>query len=823
MREWRLSANDPMAPRIAADARSGRTVYNDDQVWQLRLGEPDQAAIGFETRYGGRVGLARLVPIWMIGRRQVFETQGYHEPPVLTAFSTDYLRIRAGLTFALRVVVDFWVMESQAVGGRITVENTGDHAETVRLDLTVQAMREQQAMQIYFLTLDNNNVALQMGRLENFQPVLMMEDAATSATQARLSRALELPPGERLATRFVLAALPERDESLALAYKWLSEPIWDAYFTEIDERSAAEPQIETGDPDWDAALAWSQQLVMRSFLAATGSLPHPSFVSSRKTMEGYPASGVHTAGFNSQWGGQSVPEALLIAAPVALAAPDLAKGMVRNFLAVQREDGWIDARPGLGGQRVNVLAPPLLATLAYTVYHYTQDEEFLAECFDGLLAFFDRWFRSDMDRNNDGLPEWTTVHQGAFSDSPTLAQSQRWAQGVDVQTVQAPDLAAYLAREARILVRIAQIIGRDDIAAELQPHMETLANTLNEMWDNEAGIFHYRDRDTHAWPRGETVFEQKGDQSLGEKITLDQPSRLILRVIGGLSRKPNLSCTLEGIDGSGKHTHEEIETKGFDWYRGMGSATTSTVWQTLTHVKFSGLSRVFTVRGHTVDLTRHDQSLFMPLWAGTLTPDQITRTVALLTDPERYWHEYGVTACPRTDPDFDPGHGAGCGGVWPAWNARIAWGLLTQGCRSEAADLFRRLLRAQIQSLREQRTLRTLYHAETGEGLGEVETLESAVSVGWFARLFGGFALDPATAVIAEPYAFEGQTITWTQYGVRIQRSDSGTEITFPSGHTASLPADAKGQIVRDPKAQQKSTKTRRRRHQDDDLLPDGT
>jgi uncharacterized protein (DUF608 family) len=115
--------------------------------------------------------------------------------------------------------------------------------------------------------------------------------------------------------------------------------------------------------------------------------------------------------------------------------------MVRNFLAVQRDDGWIDAKPGLDGQRANVLAPPLLATLAFTVYHYTDDKDFLGECFDGLLAFFYRWLKKDLDRDGDGLPEWSDPAQGAFADSPTLAQSRRWAQGVDSHA-QAPDLAA---------------------------------------------------------------------------------------------------------------------------------------------------------------------------------------------------------------------------------------------------------------------------------------------------------------------------------------------------------------------------------------------
>jgi hypothetical protein len=824
MREWHLTAYDPMAPRISADARSGRTNYNDDHTWHLRLGSPDEAAVGLETRFGGRVGLARLVPLWLIGRRQVFETQGYHSPPVLTAFAPDYVRLRAGLTYALSVTLEFWVMESQAVGGRFTVENTGDQPESLRLDITAQAMREQQSLQMFFLTLEDSRVALQMGRLPQFQPVLMMEGAAETATLARLSRSLELAPGQAVATRWVLAGLPERDASLGLAYRWLADADWDAHINQIEAWAAAAPQVETGRDDWDAALAWSQHLVQRCFLAATGSLPHPSFVSSRKTMQGFPAGGVHAAGFNSPWGGQTVMEALTIAASVSLAAPDLAKGMVRNFLAVQRDDGWIDAMPGLDGQRANVLAPPVLATLAYTVYHYTLDLDFLRECYSGLHAFFDRWFKNDQDRNRDGLPEWSHPAQGAFADAPTLAQNRRWGQGVDITTVQAPDLTAYLVREARILIRIAQILGLDDPIQTITPRYEALQAALNEMWDPKDGTFHYRDRDTHAWPSGEMVFERKGDQSLADRTVLPQPSRLILKVIGGLSRKPKLSCTLEGVDGTGNGTHETLEAEDFDWYRGLGSATSRTVWRELTHVKFSGLSRVFTVQGHTVDLTQHDQSLFMPLWSGTLNDDQVTQMVTMLTDPSQYWHEYGISGCPESNPAYDAAHVNGCGGVWPAWNARIGWALIALGYRREATDLFGRLLRAQIKSLREQHAFRSLYHPDTGEGLGDSDVLEGVVSWGWFTRLFGAFVLDSSTAMITDPFAFDGDTMTWVQHGVRVTRSVKGTHLVFPSGYEVDLPPDAESQIVRDPQAKAPAKpRGRRSTRSGEDLLPDGT
>ena len=96
-------------------------------------------------------------------------------------------------------------------------------------------------------------------------------------------------------------------------------------------------------------------------------------------------------------------------------------------------------------------------------------------------------------------------------------------------------------------------------------------------------------------------------------------------MIGGLSRKPSLDCTIEGLDQNGQPANETLPANAFDWYRGMGSATSDTVWSTIKYLKFGGLSRVFKVEIQTVDLARHDQALLMPLWSSALTADQIKK------------------------------------------------------------------------------------------------------------------------------------------------------------------------------------------------------
>jgi len=801
MREWQLTGASPMAPRIAADARTGRTNIHDDQAWQLRLGMPAEPAISLETRYGGRVGLARVVPIWTLDRRQVIEAQGYHRPPTLTAFAPDYLRVTAEPGLNLSATLEFWTMESQAVGGRIAVRNTSDRHRSLHLAVAAQAIRDKQALRAVFLSLDDGGTALQVGRLSHLQPVLLVEGGSGTGTNPRLGRTLDLAPGQSITVRWVLAGLVERDDSLALAHRWLARS-WDGDFAAIEGRAFAIPQIETGDGDWDAALAWSAQTVMRSFLAATGNLPHPSPVNGRQPATGYTVGGALAGGFNAAWGGQTAPTALLIAPLVALAAPDMARGLATNFLAVQRDDGWIDAKPGLDGQRAQVLAPPMLAQLALTVYDYTKDDAFLDETLDGLVAFYTRWFKPDVDRDQDGVPEWQHPDQGANPGSPIVAANRPWAQGIDVTAIEAPDLLAYLAREAAAIRRAADIADRPEIAAEFAEHHDALIERLHAFWNDERGVFQYRDRDTHACPSGDLLYEAKGDQPLRERTPLPQPSRLLLRVIGGQSHRPKLTCTIEGITASGKGANETLEATDFTWHRGLGVATTRTVWQAITNLTFSGLSRVYKVQVNTLDLSPHDLGLLVPLAVEGLDADMAQRTLARLLDPEHYWRAYGLAGCPANAPGYDSSGVNGCGGTSPYLTALLADALLDRGRADAALELFERLITAQARALRDQHAFFASYDPDTGEGRGELDALTGTIPFGWFVRLVGAFVLGPDAVVITGPWALGERAITWTQRGIRLERSAAGTRIAFPSGHAIELPADTEPQIVRDPTPQ---------------------
>jgi hypothetical protein len=803
MRDWQLNADSPLSMRFAADPRLGRTDYTDDQSWEITFGGPEEPAIAFQTRYGGRAGLARVVPMWVFDGRSVYEGMGFAERPTLRSFAPNYARITARPINTLSTVIELWVMASQAVGGRFILENTADQPLTFRLELYGQVAREGKPLEMNLLGLDDGSEALHLGRVANLNPILLMEPSAPQAgagqygdsTSGKLTAPITIQPRQRAIVRWIHAGQSGLRDSLQTAYYWLKRADWEAELGRIEQANARTPTIETGNAEWDAVLAFSAQVALRSFIGPTGSLPNASFVSAR-----IPARGFSPRGDGSdhgwQWNGQTAATGLLLLPSAATLAPDLALGAFRNWLAVRQGDGWIDFKPGLVGQRARMLSAPLLATLAWRLYEQTEDHAFIGEALPSLRAFFARWFAADCDQDADGLPEWANTSQNGYAENPTFARFRRWAQNADISKAETPDMAAYLTSEGRCLLKMAELTGDQTDVELIKERLAKLEAHLDGMWNEAAGTYHYRDRDTDRVAKGVNLFRGKGDDAFDVRTPLDPPNRLILRIIGGKETAPRVSVIIEGMDAGSSPIAETIPANAFAWYYGMGAAVSEHVYTQVNYIKFEGLIRLYSVEIDTVDLTRADLTQLLPLWAGVPNADRAARIVQTLTDPARYWRPFGLPICPVDDPAFVANNDGGSGGVWLQWNVMLLEGLLRYGHVQEAQALFTRLMAAQVKALRRDHGFRGGYNSETGDGLGDIDELEGVLPLDVFMQFAGVHVLDSRRVRAGGAFALP-DPVRVTQFGVEVTRRADGTTVRFPSGQVVEV--DAALHMIEDP------------------------
>ncbi|HRF98234.1 MAG TPA: hypothetical protein PLZ51_23665, partial [Aggregatilineales bacterium] len=158
-----------------------------------------------------------------------------------------------------------------SIGGRYTIHNTGTTSEEIRLDMVGDALTDKKS-DLAIITLISQSHALSLGRYPNIEPVVMLENAQTSAhtgkTQPIIGATLTIEGGKTAQIRFVHSGLGRMNDSLERATYWLAQD-WDVAFATITQASSTIPHIETGNAETDALIALSYHHLIQAFISPT--------------------------------------------------------------------------------------------------------------------------------------------------------------------------------------------------------------------------------------------------------------------------------------------------------------------------------------------------------------------------------------------------------------------------------------------------------------------------------------------------------------------------------------------------------------------------
>ncbi|MYD11446.1 MAG: hypothetical protein F4X02_15560 [Chloroflexi bacterium] len=801
LRRQSIKADRAFDFHLAADARTSRTDYVDDQAWVLRMGARDEAALAFQTQFGGRAGLVSLAPMWGVESGVIYQQLGYAREPEITYFAADMIQVEAAPIEDLEMIARFWAMDSRAAGGEFNLVNYSAEHRSLQLDLFGHVVINGRRQKLNVLTMADYSLALHLGEVGNLNPVVTLEGASVEVYGGRISSPkigclIELAPGASRRIPFVVAGLADMRDSYSVAMNWMSRP-WAPYFEQIDGKAAAIPKISTGDSAWDFLIDHSAAQLIKSLMNPTDHLPHHSLVAYRCADRGWSRRGDGSDHVRA-WSGQD--PTYTYPAVLALAGIDreLAKGIVRNYFAASDETGFIDRRPGLGGQRQGVLQMPILVRLCLTLVEETDDRDFAREALPALRAFFARWLSEDAD--GDGAPEWQSERQMGYIAFPTFGRGQAWAQGASPRQLESPDLLAYLISEADSLRQLAELIGERETADFAAEQLRALEEHLEAFWDGERYV--YRDRDSHTTSAGiDLVYRGAGDQAHEIGQELANPARVIVRVVGGVTQRPRITMRLEGKDQSGADILVEASVDDFLWQNRQGVFITPKPLSQVERLAIKGLSRVYKVYARTLDSSRLDINALLPLWSGRLSPARAAALLETALDESRFLRPNGLTMVSADDRNYDPSSARGGGGIWIFWLTLICEGLLKAGYRQEATEIAKRLLDALSRVLARDGRLAQFYHADEAKGFGEEHHLAGIAPLKLLSDVIG-------ISIIAADQVWVGGEFTWghpvtvEQHGVTVTRSAAESRVEFPSGQTVSLGADAPWQLVQDPTPQ---------------------
>jgi len=774
MRLWSLGAGDPVLLTLAADARLAGADYSNDHIWELEPGSGDPSAVTLYTTFGLRARSMRIYPRFSESGRVLSDPAEFTESPRVRFHYPNYLELVFSPFPGLEVIYEIRVPQSNAIAGRVSITNRTSASRTMRLEMCGSLIPLEGHA---FTHTQIQMVNVLVGQSGGLIPLLFMTGGPQPGPgpQPSLMLELDLNPGTVRQLTWVLASTEAHQASFDSARLIAAHP-WDAERARIElVNTAGMLEIYTNDPDWDAALAHSQSAAHGLFFPANETLPFPSYVHVRGVDQGFSRKG-DGSDHPATWAGQSALETYYLASLLP-GAPALAKGLLYNFLSTMAEDGAIDGKPGLGGQRAHTQAMPLLASLAWNLYRATGDDGLLAEVFPKLLKSFWSWFSPRNDRDRDGIPEWSNPFQSGYEDNPMFSVWHPWAQGADITAIRNPGLISMLYREAQVLLQMAGRLGRLTETLLVQQQAETLKAAIELSWDAPAGLYRYSDRETGSSAPGKVLASQRGPGTIKLKQTFTPPVRLLIEVQtkNPAAKRPQVLISAYATKGA----DEIILGAQFQWKAGGMVATSQQAHKKIGRIEITALDPADKIIIRSLDYTGEDHTLLLPLWAGIpdLSRAQVLIARAVL-NAKRFNRPFGLPAYPTPPaPNAEPY----CLSVSLPWNQLVGEGLLAYGFRSEAAQLVARLMKGVIQNLKQKHTFYQYYHAETGQGLGERNALSGFAPVGLFLQTLGVQVLSRTRVRLEGKNPFPWP-VTIQYRGLKIVRGLEDTLITFPNG-----------------------------------------
>jgi hypothetical protein len=779
MLEWTLKPGEPGFLPLAADVRLGATDYVNDQIWELVIGRSEPPAITLQTTCGLRARSLRIFPRFGEGDLMVSDPAQFQSAITIQCCFPNYVRLAFSPLTDLQVEADFWVPDSQSAGCRLLLSNPSSKPRTINLEVVGVLNPDAQGERLALVELQAATVMT--GKTNNLAPVIYLTGGAqpSQGPFTALATKVELPAKSQQKITWIEAALGDADASFKLAKRSAARN-WDAEIARLELFDAGLVEIHTGEPGWDHAFALSQRLAYGLLAGPTSHLPHPSFVISRQPDRGYSLRG-DGSDYSHLWNGQSPFEAYYLYGLLLPAAPELVRGIFMNFLAAQTEDGAIDLRPGLGGQRTQLLATPLLASLAWRIYEFTGELHFLEQAFLPLVRFLKRWQVDKLDGDRDGVPEWEHAFQTGLDNHPLFDRYFSWAQGLDITKVESPDLSALLYRECSVLLKMARLLHRREEMAFLRDSARRYKAAVEASWNEADACYHYRDRDSHDTTDLEVLGSRMGSGELAINKLSAVPARLSLRIEKEDASTRRVLAFLHGSSLSGAHRVERISTEGFNWSAAQGFASSERTYREVEHIEVQGLKENDRVTVYYAGLSARDVTNLLPLWAEIPTPERARKLVQkTILNPQVFWSSCGI----RLLCDHPPEAGyIQYDNMSPAWNALISEGLLAYAYRSEAAEVVSRIMNTVAQSLEQTSSMHQAYQAETGSGVGEHNALPGLAPVGLFLDTLGVKIINPKQILIEGINPFPWP-VTVKYRGTTILRQKEKTTVIFFDGQT---------------------------------------
>ena len=217
--------------------------YLNDHIWELIMGGGEPAALALRTTYGLRAKTMRLFIRFSEGKKTVSDPAAFALPPTICRFYPNFLVVEYSPLQNIDVSIEYWVPQSNAISGRVTVSNKSNATRKICLEVcSLLTPVDGQGMTSTQMQLVN----VLAGQTGGLFPVLFLTGgpAHGSGPHPSLFLDLDLGPGATRQLTWTQAATDTLQASFDLARQSAARP-WEAERARLELLNSSQPSLFT--------------------------------------------------------------------------------------------------------------------------------------------------------------------------------------------------------------------------------------------------------------------------------------------------------------------------------------------------------------------------------------------------------------------------------------------------------------------------------------------------------------------------------------------------------------------------------------------------
>lgn len=742
-----------------------------DQVWELTFAPSATQLFYLQTTYGLRARSMHFFPNILLDGKRLTHPDDFAKHPTIKKYPPGSLILEYETVQGLRILFSCFFPNTSLMTGDLTIHNTGATVMKAAIEMAAVLVPMHQGTPTRPRKMGKCTII--SGQSGNLYPVLHMSGGPIALTNPypALSLALPCSPGQSRVVSWALATKDSLDASFKAAQDHISAGWQKECRIQQKFHEAHTLFIQTGDPDWDAALYLSQ-VSASQHCSTLGDGEDDKFSFLKSRLPDQTASDKIDSNL-------TLLDAIHLAEVILPAHSKTFEQLVRAFISQVDEKGQLKIRFSHYGIRRSFQAAPLLAQLCLDLYEIHQDRSFLNEIFTDLCRFFNARVTTDSENNLRFHLTWEDPQQLQLNTG--LFNFDIWEEtgrGLEIQTAESPAMAAMLFREVRSLQKIAAILEKDSQLEEFQNYEKLLKKQFEESWQENLKGYVYLDCQSHLKSLQELYYPAPASEKLDFKKRFTRPQRLQLHltVCDENTRAGHIQFV-------GKDIHDETIVENFyprdiRWISGRAHLVTRQLYTFLDFISIKGLTREDQVLLETANYAQCDITCLSPIWSGGIPKARFQVLVKRHFNVRRKTFRYGVPEtwqCQQKLPNNLPIY------VNMLWNTLLIKGLVDHGFQEQAMQLFQNLMALVVTGLKNYQGFFSYYSHRDGHPAGTRNAISALVPVRLLLQIAGIRLFSPNRVVIwgKNPFPWPLK-IAWQ--GLTLIRDGTKTNIIFPDG-----------------------------------------